>query len=273
MNLYNINTDRQQLASLIGDDAENLVYKFCVINRQQIENEVEREMLVRATTSKHIHTGETVQLSAIEAAACMTETIADMMDQSFSWQSDLEAGHTAALWPGVYKPTLRMSRLSKFAYGLRQSGVVPEARLPPIFERCSRVLDPVPEEEARDLYWRVIGRDGDRMPGDADIRALLEASVLNPFVGEPHIVRAQILLQMGRWSDAEHAARTGLKILCDWATQWDKRMPFHAWVAWSRCLIFQASTREWPNTWGGLESLGAIDSSMRFRELNKDRLG
>lgn len=206
-------------------------------------------------------------------AVTYAETIADQMDQSFSWQTDLEQGKTAALWPGLYMPTLRMAKLSKFAQALRNSGVVPENQLPPIFDRCSTLLDDHAEVAARDLYWRVVGRDGTRVPGDADVDALLEASALNPFVGEPHIVRAQILLQQGRFDDAHHAAAAGLRILCDWATQWDKRMPLHAWVAWARCLIFQAQLKEWPDSHGGLESLGAIDPSMRFRGLNTSRVG
>lgn len=278
MNLYDINKDREKLASLIGEDSESLVYKFCVYNRQQVEDQVSEELMVRATSTKHIHDGSTVELSATEAAACVTETVADMMDQSFAWQSELEKGHTKSLWPGIYAPTLRMTKISRFAYGLRQSGVVPENLLPPVFNRCSTILDPDREKLARDLYWRIVGHvDGHGGhaggAGEPEIRTLLEASVLNPFVGEPHVIRAQILLQQGRWEDAEHAAKTGLDILCQWATQWDKRMPFNAWVNWTRCLIFQAKLREWPDTWGGLESLGAIDSTMRFRGLNKDRLG
>ncbi|KAJ8601201.1 hypothetical protein CTAYLR_003245 [Chrysophaeum taylorii] len=274
MNLYDATKDRSNLASLVGPEAETLVYKFCVINRQQLEDEVEAELTIRDTTSTHIHTGERVELSSVEAAACVAETIADQMDQSLSWQSDLEAGHTASLWPGLYMPTLRMSKLSKFANALRNGGVVPADTLPPIFDSCSTLLDAQNERQARDLYWRVVGRPGDvKVADDDDVATLCDASALNPFVAEPHVVRAQILLQMGRFEEAEHAARKGLDIFCDWATQWDKRMPFVAWVAWTRCLVFQAQLREWPTTHGGLESLGAVDPSMRFRPLNKDRLG
>ena len=56
-----------------------------------------------------------------------------------------------------------------------------------------------------------------------------------------------------------------------WATSWDKRMSFSAWVNWGRCLYFQAQQREWPTTHGGLESLGAVLPRQRVRGLNVAR--
>lgn len=53
--------------------------------------------------------------------------------------------------------------------------------------------------------------------------------------------------------------------------RWDNRMPFQAWVAWSRCMYFQAKRQEWPTSHGGLESLGAVHPSQRFRELSTSR--
>ena len=56
-----------------------------------------------------------------------------------------------------------------------------------------------------------------------------------------------------------------------WATSWDKRMPWPAWVNWARALALQASARRWPQQHGGLESLGATAPEMQFRELNETR--
>lgn len=53
--------------------------------------------------------------------------------------------------------------------------------------------------------------------------------------------------------------------------RWDNRMPFQAWVAWSRCMYFQACRQEWPDSHGGLESLGAVHPSQRFRDLSTSR--
>ena len=110
-------------------------------------------------------------------------------------------------------------------------------------------------------------------------------------------MRAQLLLQQGRWAEAEGAASCGVALLAEWghlqnltpaptptlalvalaltltrwATAYDKRMPWNAWLNWGRCLALQAKLREWPGTHGGLESLGATHPRMRFRGLNTSR--
>ena len=58
------------------------------------------------------------------AAAYVTETLADELEQRFGWQSDLEAGEVAAVWPGPFLPTLRMARTNALARALRASGLV-----------------------------------------------------------------------------------------------------------------------------------------------------
>ncbi|CAE8689267.1 unnamed protein product, partial [Polarella glacialis] len=105
----------------------------------------------------------------------------------------------------------------------------------------------------------------------AAIADLLEASKLNPFVAEPHAVRAQLLVQKGRWPEAADACKAALRLFYEWATQWDNRMPFVAWVSWTRCILLQTSFKEWPTTHGGVESLGAVHPSQRFRKLNTGR--
>ena len=83
--------------------------------------------------------------------------------------------------------------------------------------------------------------------------------------------RAQCLMQLNEFEEAEAEATRGVHLLCEWGTNWDKRMPFNAWLNWSRCLALQASMREWPTTHGGIESLGATLPRMRFRQLNEQR--
>ena len=166
------------------------------------------------------------------------------------------------------RPTLRMSRCSRFAAAARASGAL-EGRVPPVFNHCSEVLDPSDEGEARDLYWRAL--TSTTSTGLAREEWLQRASRLNPYVGEPHILRAQLLLARGEWVEAAKAAKAGLEPLEVWATAWDKRMPWSAWVNWARVLGLQASARQWPAGHGGLESLGATEEYMQFRELNDGR--
>ena len=77
--------------------------------------------------------------------------------------------------------------------------------------------------------------------------------------------------QPGLLEEAAEAARCGLGLLEDWGTAWDKRMPWAAWVNWARVLHLQASEHEWPTTHGGVESLGAVLPSQKFRKLNTTR--
>ncbi|CAE8604531.1 unnamed protein product [Polarella glacialis] len=282
MNLFNPDTEagRAELRDLVGEDAENLIYKFCVINRQEMETEVLRTGRIpeEGRSFKHIRTGEPVMCSASEIGAFIVETLADYQDQSFGWQSDMEAGLSGALWPGICKPTLRMSKVSKMAVAVRKHGQLKV--VPPIFDHCSKVLDESDERAARDLYWRVLSGDTESPGGlaaatsvaaEAAIADLLEASKLNPFVAEPHAVRAQLLVQKGRWPEAAEACKAALRLFYEWATQWDNRMPFVAWVSWTRCILLQTSFKEWPTTHGGVESLGAVHPSQRFRKLNTGR--
>ena len=140
---------------------------------------------------RHIRTGEALHVSGAAAAAFVTETLADELEQRFGWQSDLEAGDVVAVWPGLgvgagvglglgvglgvglehlahpnlhliqvwpgpFLPTLRMSRTNALALALRASGLVPPEQLPPIFRRCSARLRPEDEAAARCLYWGAV---------------------------------------------------------------------------------------------------------------------
>jgi len=280
MNCFDPVRDRPVVAALVGDEAENLIYKFCSIDRQELEEIVLRERTIRKEgyLMRHIHTGKPLAVSGVEAAAFVTETLADEADQRFGWQSDLEAGATEACWPGPVLPTLRLSRTSRLSRALYNSEIVDEVALPPIFECCSAVLDSNDEVAARDAYWRAISLSGfapktseSRKRNETQLAALQESSRRNRFLAEPHIVSAQCLLHLEQWDEAEAAATRGVRLLCAWGTQWDKRMPFNSWVNWARCLALQAAFCEWPTTHGGIESLGATLPRMRFRNLNTDR--
>eukprot|EP00445_Apocalathium_hangoei_P040724 CAMPEP_0203969750 /NCGR_PEP_ID=MMETSP0359-20131031/97615_1 /ASSEMBLY_ACC=CAM_ASM_000338 /TAXON_ID=268821 /ORGANISM="Scrippsiella Hangoei, Strain SHTV-5" /LENGTH=376 /DNA_ID=CAMNT_0050907693 /DNA_START=47 /DNA_END=1177 /DNA_ORIENTATION=- len=272
MNLYNPDTPagRAELREVIGAAAEEFVWKFCVINRQEMEQDALNTGKIPAEGKDfaHIRTGEAVHCSAAEIGVFLVETIADYQDQSFGWQSEMEAGHTDAIWPGLFKPTLRMSKVSKMAVVAKEYGHLEV--VPPVFNNCSTILTEQNELEARDLYWSAVS-EGSGGKQDDLIAKLTRASELNPFVAEPHAVRAQLLMQKGDWSRAADAAKSGLRLFYEWATQWDNRMPFTAWVSWTRCILLQSSFQEWPSTHGGMESLGAVHPSQKFRKLNDGR--
>lgn len=258
---------RAELRAVIGEKAEDLVWKFCVIPRGEMQAMFEKETTIPAEgiTYKHIRTGEPVHCSASDVAAFLCETIADLQDQSFSWQSLLEEGTTEALWPGLMKPMRhRMSLCSRLARAARGQLEV----TPPVFDGCTKILELVDETAASDLYFEAVTSLDVVNKREELVDKLLKASQHNPFVAEPHIVRAQILMQTQDWSKATHALKAGLELLFMWATNWDKRMSYVAWVAWSRTMLLQCSYKEWPNSHLGMESLGAVHPRQRKRGLS-----
>ncbi|OEL37385.1 hypothetical protein BAE44_0001596 [Dichanthelium oligosanthes] len=239
--------------------------------------------------ARHIRTGEPVALSRRVLAAFLLMTVADFSDQYTDYQDELfdngdgrlEFGgdNWAALWPGTGKPGLWVSAMSRMAalYNLiarddqllmRAGGakhneddvLVGELVIPPVFEGCTRVLDPEEQKAARDLYWEAICSRG--MMKEKQVEGLLRESIAkNPFVGEPHLVLAQVLLNAGpgRYEEAGAAAARGVRLVLEWGSSWDKRMSWEGWVSWGRLMRDKAMRREWPSTAWGIINLGLVE--------------
>ncbi|KAF7050550.1 hypothetical protein CFC21_058905 [Triticum aestivum] len=234
----------------------------------------------------HIRTGEPVALSRRVLAVFVLMTVADFSDQYTDYQDKLfrnddgrlefAGDNWAALWPGTGKPGLWMSAMSRLAalYRLiatdeqlrhmedgstkttadeQDAGL--ELRLPPVFDRCSKVLDPSEQIAARDLYWEAICSDGKE-----GVESLLRRCIAkNPYVGEPWLVLAQVLLNGGgRWEEAEAAAEEGLRLVVEWGSSWDKRMSWEGWVSWGRVMRDKAKEKQWPRSAWGIINLGLV---------------
>ena len=85
--------DRAQLQTSIGAEAADVVYKFCIINRQVIV--VETLLAQGAIPSQGIvvphlrHSTKTIHLSAKSLRDLAIFTMADIGDQYFGWQDQL----------------------------------------------------------------------------------------------------------------------------------------------------------------------------------------
>ncbi|KAJ1272799.1 hypothetical protein BS78_06G229300 [Paspalum vaginatum] len=239
---------------------------------------------------KHIRTGEPVALSRRVVATFVLMTVADFSDQYTDYQDDLfenedgrlefRGDNWAALWPGTGKTGLWVSAMSRLAAlycliardeqldGLLNTSkdhgdddtIVGELVIPPVFERCTRVLDPEEQKAARDLYWEAICSS---VRDDSDMKAvealLRESIAKNPFVGEPQLVLAQVLLNAGRYEEAAAAAGRGVRLLLEWGSSWDKRMSWEGWVSWGRVMADKAKQRKWPRTAWGIINLGLVE--------------
>ncbi|KXG31409.1 hypothetical protein SORBI_3004G354400 [Sorghum bicolor] len=245
-------------------------------------------------TVKHIRTGEDVALSRRIAATFLLMTIADFSDQLFDWQDRLFdntngrlefSGNTwTSLWPGTGKPGLWVTSSSRMgalytliireeeiyitqrAHGISRQGSNGSAGrdedidlvIPPVFKGCTKVLNADDQKVARDLYWEAVC-SGDEASDWLKVEELLQQSIAkNPFVGEPHLVLAQVYLNMERYGDAQMQAEEGLKLLLEWGSSWDKRMTWEGWVSWGRAMLTKASEKDWPHTAFGIINLGLV---------------
>ncbi|KAL6911307.1 hypothetical protein ACP4OV_000112 [Aristida adscensionis] len=249
-------------------------------------------------TVSHIRTGEGVALSRRVAAAFLLMTMADFSDQLFDWQDhlfgntdgrlDFRGNTWTALWPGTGKPGLWVASISRMGalYTLivreeeihiahrraqvaagDDSTIVDTGRdedidlvIPPVFDGCTRVLDASDQKAARDLYWEAVcSAGGDEAAEWRCVERLLRESIAkNPFVGEPRLVLAQVCLNMGSYGEAQAQTEEGLRLLLEWGSSWDKRMPWEAWVSWGRAMLAKAKEKDWPHTSFGIISLGLV---------------
>lgn len=279
--IFKAGVDRDLVREDCGEEAEDLIYKFCVIPRQDIIVDTlfpMEKVPLEGLTVPHIHTKEPVHLSTDLLGALLVMTMADVADQQYGWQDDLFGDaqwkpqkvegtatsneteavmHPYTLWPGLSKPGLWMYFVSKLATLARSC---PIAKRPPVFDEGRFLLDRTAERQARDLYWEVISEDPrDKGKVDVNIDRLTQALELNPFLAEPNTLLAQLYLVKGDFAAAEKAADRAIELFVQWGTNWDKRVSFEAWMAWTRVLSQHAEDKTpWHNNSWGVINLGLV---------------
>jgi hypothetical protein len=255
--------ERTDLRRLIGDEAERLVHLFCTIRREEL---LGLQLDVPADGVEiGLCSGEgRVRLSRRDLGIFVVVTMADYAEQFFGWQDRLfgltdrdgvRRGGAHALWPGDARPGLWMGLDARFGRIAARCGVEP---LPPVFAHCTAELAREAEVAARDLYWQVVTDAALQDDGPRAESVLRDAIAHNPFIAEPHVLLAQLLLNRRAWDDACAAADAALALLAQWATPWDKRLAWEAWVAWARVLRKGALERAWPDDPFGIISLGEV---------------
>lgn len=279
----NEESERNIMRDMIGTEAEELVYLFCIVDRQSVVVNTllaqgyipEEGLYVPHLRDEH----QNVYLSPKTLRMLVIFTMADVADQYFGWQDELFGGmektnsmllpgndnlnqhDSQALWPGSSRPGLWMSYVSELGqvaktfegneYGSDSGG---DKFLPPVFNYCTHQLTRQDEAKAIDLYWSVVmgSENGNDTMTSADaIERLIESTVLNPWFFESHVMLSQKYLHLNDNEKALHSAQRALDLQAMWATSYDKRMSFPAWVAWTRVLRQRAWNQEgWPeNSW------------------------
>ena len=270
---FDAGSERGRLRELVGEGAERLVYLFCTLSRTELVQRV-LDGAVQADGTlvlKHnaADQGE-VMLQPFEVAAFIVVSMADTMEQWFSWQDDIysrfpqvqaeraQAVHWAAsLWPGPMRPSGRMlHQIAALGRALQQHPVLAQQLpLPPVFAGCTQALPAADDAAAAALYWSVIGQQHPLVDVDVATQLLEQAVRHNPWVGEPQMVLAQLYLSAGRTADALQAAQSALQLFSSWGNAWDKRVQWDAWVAWTRILAQSAEGGTWPERLDKLNNL------------------
>ena len=261
---FDKNSERGRVQQLVGEQAEHLVHLFCTMSRMdfmrkllaghiEADGSLEIEMLGNAPA-------RTVRLTPYEVAAFIIVSMADGIEQWFSWQEDIysrtpdvdtsrqqKVHWAASLWPGPMRPSSRLlCRISGLGVMLQHPVLRQQLPIPPVFNRCTRVLEPAATAASTSLYWSVIQLDQPLVDLDVATGVLEQAVELTPWVAEPQMVLAQLYLSAGRQAEAAQAAESALQCFCSWGNAWDKRVQWDAWIAWTRILLQSAKEGTWP---------------------------
>ncbi|MDB5938168.1 MAG: hypothetical protein JWP77_532 [Polaromonas sp.] len=262
-------SERARLRELIGEEPERLVHLFCTMSRTRFVQAVLQGAMDADGSLLLEGDGRAQRLAPQEVAAFTILTMADTAEQWYSWQDDIFSRYpdhrntlaapvhwAASLWPGPMRPTSRMvTQAARLGAALRHPAIEGLLPMPPVFDQCRQMLAPRDEAAALSLYWSVIQQDQPLVDADAATAVMEQAVALNPWVGEPQIVLAQLYLTVGEYERAEAAASSGLQMLAGWGTAWDKRIGWDAWMAWGRILLQGAQTRNWPERLDKLNNL------------------
>lgn len=285
--LFNPEQERNFMRELIGEEAEELVYLFCSINRQEVVVNTLLRLGYIPKEGLHVphirNPGETVYLSPEVLRMLVVFTMADTADQHFSWQDSLFGGggekgsmiipgydhldrhDSRALWPGISKPGLFMSYISSLGSVAKtfdpssRCDVASDLRMdvPPIFKNCTALLSVEDEAIARDLYWSVVMEDIHEE--DEIIATLRLCHEKNPYAFEPLVILAQKYLHRNDFDSALTLFQDALELQQQWGTCWDKRMSLGAWIAWTRVMHQKAKERDpWSDNSWDVNNLGFV---------------
>lgn len=268
---FDPNSERGRMADMVGEEVERLIYTFCTISRTGFVRELFAGH-IKADGSLDVAAGDkTVTLSARDVATYIVVTMADICEQWYSFQDDIYSGYpdyeflsgkvhwAAGLWPGPMRPTtFRVSQMSRLGSLLQHPALRDILPHPPVFDDCKHTLSRDDESAASALYWSVAQQNQPLVSPEATRGTLHHTIQLNPWVGEPHLLLAQVYLTIGNFEQAEMLASRGLYLLAIWGNTWDKRIRWDAWIAWGRILQQSAQQKTWPEHLNKLNNL-ALD--------------
>jgi hypothetical protein len=266
--LFDPKDGRNVLRESLGKQAEETIHTFCEMPRTAfVVDLLEREHVPSQGMTLRRNDGKTFELSPHQIGTYLVVTVADLVEQWYSWQEDTMSGYpftgqvpakplwSVTLWPGQLRPgSSILSLASRLARHLPDLDIP----TPPIFGNCTKVLSKADEAAASALYWQVTMLSTPHVSPEHARNCLDKAVEHNPFIGEPYLLLAQIALIQDDFDAAYAYATAGLERCSEWGIPWDKRITWEGWVVWARLLQQRAARREWPQTLREHNNLGLV---------------
>jgi len=261
-------SERETLRALVGADVEGLVHRFCHISRNRFVQRLLDGHLAADGRLALEDNPDALVLSPAEVAPFIVVTLADMAEQWHSWRDDIFATYpqpqtaplaphwAASLWPGPMRPSVWLyTLLARLARHLQHPALRPWAAPVPVFDGGQALPAEGDEAAAQALYWSVVQHQLPLTDPAPSVAVLRQAVQRFPWVGEPRLALAQLLLAQQRFDEAHAEAAQGLTTLAQWGLAWDKRVSWAAWLAWGRLLVQSARERQWPEQLTRLNNL------------------
>ena len=249
--------DRDEFRDIVGAAAEALIYEFGTVARHEFvglgammgDKSHARAVPLAGARGDAVKTRSRVEgektLTNAVVADLIVVSIADYLDQGVTtngWRDHHQIDPLATrVFPGDVEPDVSLYWAAAACKAVRGYLEV----IPPIFDDCTAVIRYEDEEAARDLYWRVV--QDEALSGQTAVVMLEAAIALLPFVGETHILLAQIHFRAHRFAKARDHAATALARLYAFGGTWDKRLTYEAWIGFARLLYVRSEAALQPD--------------------------
>jgi hypothetical protein len=201
-------SDRKQVRAVAGDEAEELAFWFCGVERRGLLSRLVRAGVPqRGLELRHRQTGERAWLPPRMLAELLIVEMANTIEPPE---------------PGIWEPG-RMAMLSRLGRTARAAAEVP----PPIFAACTVELDRADDEAASKLYRAARFK---LLDDPHEARTLLAlVSQHNSWIAEPYLLTGLLALDSGSPREAMTAADAGRVRLREWGVPWDGSRSFAQW--------------------------------------------
>jgi hypothetical protein len=199
--------ERDVIRGLIGEDAEEIAYLFCALDRSELARAA-RDHRASPAEGLVIRTQAApgaLPVSAVRVAELLALEAANVAEQS------CETSGAPTPWLGRIFPMIQLAAT--------------RLPFPPSVLAGEAALGRDAEMRALASYAAAIAAED----GDETERAARQAALDNPWVGEPLLALACAALEREDAASALRNADLAVKRLVEWGTAWDKR---HSWQSW-----------------------------------------